>query len=287
MDNLSSELVNEIPVKDQNEGWQKQMRELEEIDEWLKILNERILEVDQKEAFNRYIVKFAGLQSIHIYRMMNNLGWEAHNLKLFYDLLIKTPFVVVLDLISIMESFTEHKLLNTFLNVFCLFEASKITESVTKTIRSDIHLLIQVARHLSDSEIENMGEIINNLSVQELIDMLKKCNEPFAKLCRLCRTKKLKSLETRLIHNQIPDYIPKMTSTISLYDQAEVWQADDEQGFTFDSYEGKIYYYYEVVDLVQICDNCLQDTHKAVTNFGRYYIKRYNIKMNTFSYYIN
>ena len=146
----------------------------------------------------------------------------------------------------------------------------KIIEMITQTTKSDVHLLIQIARHISDFEIENMTGIINNLTVQELVDMSKKCNEPFAKHCRLCRTKKLRSLETRLIHNQVPENIPKITSALSLYDKAEIWQADDEQGFTFDAYEGKIYYFHEVVDLVQICDKCLQDAHNAATNYGRF-----------------
>src|SRR5256885_1231584 len=77
-------------------------------------------------------------------------------------------------------------------------------EVVDRTSLEDVHLLMQVARHLPRSELEVMHDCIEFVSVTDVISMLKRCNEPFAKDCELCRQKRLHDLDFRKVNKQIP-----------------------------------------------------------------------------------
>lgn len=56
---------------------------------------------------------------------------------------------------------------------------------------------------------------------------------------------------------------------MAIYDKADIWTAGSENHFTFHYEEGIIRWFHEVVDLIQICDSCLADVHKALTSCAR------------------
>lgn len=53
------------------------------------------------------------------------------------------------------------------------------------------------------------------------------------------------------------------------YDKSENWRADDAKDFTFHPEEGEVRWFHETVDLIQICDKCLMDVHRALSNSAK------------------
>lgn len=94
-----------------------------------------------------------------------------------------------------------------------------------------------------------------------------------AKHCRLCRVRRMNELETRLLNEgtskpgeQIPKAMLRVSGCLPIYSKAQVWSAQDEKMFRFDVEKGKIYFRKELVDLVRICEKCLQDVHECAAN---------------------
>ena len=89
-------------------------------------------------------------------------------------------------------------------------------------------------------------------------------------MTRLCRNRKLYALHLRLEHNQVPAGRLPLVGSMGLYDKAEIWTVDDEKGFRFDIDNGIVYWEREIVDLVRICDTCLQDLFAAASCCTRF-----------------
>ena len=68
---------------------------------------------------------------------------------------------------------------------------------------------------------------------------------------------------------QVPPSLIPMPGTLPLYHHPDVWQGEDEKGFTFDVEKGEIFFQKNVVDLVRICPTCLVDVLEAATSDGR------------------
>ena len=129
---------------------------------------------------------------------------------------------------------------------------------------------MELGFYLNQHELSLMFELITKLSVQQLNDIIHHVDEPFAKHCRLCKSKRLYALETRLYNGQIDDVHATMPGTLSLYEKADVWKADnDEKFFTFNYDACVIMWRKEIVDLMAICDNCLNEVHCASSEVAR------------------
>ena len=64
--------------------------------------------------------------------------------------------------------------------------------------------LVELRKHLNASDRHVMVDhVIHQLSVQDLLDALDLCSEPFAHKCRLCRVRRLDALEFRMLHDQV------------------------------------------------------------------------------------
>ena len=70
--------------------------------------------------------------------------------------------------------------------------------------------LVELRKHLNGGDRHVMVDhVIHQLSVQDLLDALALCSEPFAHQCRLCRVRRLDALEFRMLHDQVrPIHIP-------------------------------------------------------------------------------
>ena len=101
--------------------------------------------------------------------------------------------------------------------------------------------------------------------------MLQLCDEPANKQCRLCRTKRVIALEFKMQHDMHPpDELP-MTGTLVLHDvMQDQWTADDDMGYVFDTKSGSVYWHKQLVDIVRICDNCLEELHRATASECRF-----------------
>ena len=147
-------------------------------------------------------------------------------------------------------------------------------ELIQHTSLADAHTIVQLCRHLPPSELEAFCDVVDRLSLRELLDMLQLCDEPFAKHCRLCRTQRLQRLEQRMLQGQVPEGLMQVPGTMPLYEAAtqNQWRACDELGFSVDPQSGHIYWNNvrsQPVDLVRICDDCLLDVFKAIANQRR------------------
>jgi hypothetical protein len=172
----------------------------------------------------------------------------------------------------------------------------QLTEFLSQTPVEIVTKLMEIAFYISESDVKNMIHLILDLSVQEFNLLIDLCNEPFAKHCRLCRSKKSYQLEYRLLHEQISDVrtSPSLLShlclslslslclslslqahctlpgILPLYEKAEIWQADNDSKFyTFNYERGVILWRRDVVDLIKICDKCLIEIHAASSEVAR------------------
>lgn len=263
------------PPLTEEEKWEQEMHSLEELDRWQQVMEER-LPVELREGFHTYLTQFSGLVRIPIYSMIEHLEYRSDRLQEFYSLLMKLPRDMMGALLSFMEGFVPFKLVVLLLNIFFRLQDSQILELLFRIPGDDAHYLMQVLRHSKPDQIEIFIELLGRLDFEKIIQVIKLCNEPTAKDCRLCRTRRLHSLEQRMIHNQVPPGIMKVPGTMPLYMGSskatlttDGWTADDEKGFTFNE-QLEILWYKQPVDLLRICDKCLLDVHQAVSNRGRF-----------------
>lgn len=241
----------------------------EEIEKWDELAQEKIPE-DQKPKFFQFTGKLSGFKRMPIYKAMADLEWEHQKLEGLYSLMSKIKIESLPDLMTLLNSFLPFGLFELCLTILVGLEEIKVKEVLFETTREIWTEIIQVARHLTARDVENIIDLINVRSVKDLLDMLHKCNEPFAGKCRQCRVKRMRELETRMLHDQHPPDLMKLPGNIPLYDNHQRWTACDEKGYTFDIYEGKIFYNRATVDIVHICDVCLLDVKEAITNHGRF-----------------
>jgi hypothetical protein len=192
-----------------DEEWVKQMRLLEDLDRLEKKSHQMILSEELLQNISRLLSKFAGLKRIPLYRIMEVIQWDNTIVNEFYLLLSKTPIELVPQQIERIECLIPLNLHTLFINVFHTLCPPKLVELLSSVTMESFMFLIQVTRHISKSEQTQMSGIINALSIRELLSALNSCNEPFASKCRLCKAKRLKALELRLINNQVPDHIMK------------------------------------------------------------------------------
>lgn len=152
-----------------------------------------------------------------------------------------------------------------------------IDELFRLTTDENLSKVVELARFLPPLELDLMVRFVYELSIVEVLDILEECDEPWVNACRLCRLRRISNLELRMRHDQIPNKMIRVTGALPIYDKAEVWTADDEKSFTFDSESGDVYWQNSLVDLMRICEKCLVDCHGAVTSDGRF-DQLYNIQ---------
>ncbi len=145
-----------------------------------------------------------------------------------------------------------------------------IKELLIEMTAEEFDECVELARFLSPVELTAMYQYVDELSIREVLGSMIVVQDPFVKACRLCRLRRIDALETRLVHDQVPPKMIRVTGALAIYDKAETWAAMDEKGFTFDAEHGKILWRNNVVDLMRICDKCLQDAHGACTSDGRF-----------------
>lgn len=73
-----------------------------------------------------------------------------------------------------------------------------------------------------------------------------------------------------MLQDNVPKNMPPIPGIIPLINRAEVFNADDEQGFTFDIDNCVIYWMKNPVDMMRICDPCLIDVHRAACTDTRF-----------------
>jgi hypothetical protein len=139
---------------------------------------------------------------IIIYKILDSLAWSKDACSLFHDALSLTKLEQIDNFFKIITSFNT-LLIKIFLSIYTKLTVTVISEVHTISLEQ-IHKLIDIVKYLNKDEINMMINIIVNLSLSELLAILDVCNEPMAKHCRLCRTKKLYNLEFRMLQDDPP-----------------------------------------------------------------------------------
>ena len=124
-------------------------------------------------------------------------------------------------------------------------------------------------------ELAMMIRLINYLGFDEVLKILDQCEEPAAKMCRLCKTKRLQALEFKMINNQnTPGFsdvdLHKPFLQKDICGKPDIWQQQDEKEFTFDTKKRKVYWRKQLVDINRICTECISDVYGALTNNARF-----------------
>lgn len=249
------------------EDWQRQLAFLQEAEELEKAIE--IIPTALKTPFKELIDQFQVTRKILIYRVLNYLNYEEKWLQKLYSVMTRLSIDDNNTTIDLLVDFYEVNLVTLMLTVLDSIDTLKVREIIDIIPKDDIHHLMQVARHISPKELEIMISLINELCTTEVIKMVKHCDEPFAKHCRLCRQRRENAIQQRMVHNQFPEGMVRVAGALPIYDRSELWRADDERNFSFDGATGVVKYFHYEVDLVRICDNCLSDVNHAMTNFGR------------------
>jgi hypothetical protein len=135
------------------------------------------------------------------------------------------------------------------------------------------YFLMNVVRHLPAFEYNTFLQLIGKLSITEALTSLHGLDAhfPSSRQCQLCKNKRLSRLEFRMRHDQVPTNKLPITGCLSQWEQHTTqWSADDEQMFSFDVATKQIIWdKHYPVQLVEICDKCLMDVHRSLTNRDR------------------
>lgn len=260
-----------IPLTEEEE-WDLQMKKLEEIDQWTRSAEENI-PLSLKDSLLGLLKKFPGLQRMPAYHLMSHYEWNEEKLSVLSDVLNKIPQDKILITIDFLLSLVEFNLHNLGLKIFKTLRSEFIIEWTSVISLEDAHYLIQVARHLPVVELDLMIFTIHELNIQEMIKMMKHIIEhPESRKCELCRQRRAYTLEYRIRTNQIPaKHLPTLGIVDYLAKDEQIWSTDDEKLFSFDTTKGQIFWNKNfVVNLVEICNKCLQEAHGAISNQGKF-----------------
>lgn len=175
------------------------------------------------------------------------------------------------SLVKLMFTFNRSMLM-LFIDIMVRLGAEYLQEIVTTFTLEETHRLLDVIRFITPYEVDVMIFLVFQTTLRKVLEMLNKIDEPMAKHCKLCKTKRLFDLQFRMNQGQVPKGMIPVVGTLGMYDVADVWTADDSQGFKFNEQLGLVFYRGEKVDLVTICWKCLDD---GITQYD--FIDKYTI----------
>jgi hypothetical protein len=259
----------------EEEEWDLQVKQLEEVDKWSKLAEENIPS-ELKSTLSSLIKTFPGLQRLPAFHLMFSYEWNYEKLSCLNDILHQIPndkVLITIDfLLSLVPIIEELKLHYLGLKIFSKLRSEYIIEWTSVLSLEEGHFLIQIARHLPEVELDLMIYNIHELTITEMVAMIKRIiTSSEAKKCELCRQKRLFSLEYRMRTNQLPSQHLPTPGIIPHLETHQMWSADDEKQFSFDTTVGQVYWNERYpVNLIEICDKCLLDVHQSITNKGRF-----------------
>lgn len=275
--------------------WERQQKELQENDRWEKSVD--MIPTSLQDQFKAFFAPYGVILKVSVLKLLSKLDWKQIECEKIYNMLIIAPSENIKEFVELLTHFSGSKqVLNAAAELFSHLNKEEIQELLIRMPRQDVLYLMDICRFLSIELIEDLAELIHHFTTTEVLKRIHYINEPMAKFCRVCRLRRSKDLEVRLMNNQIPALplygLLPMTGTLSLYHKERMWDAvdergmkvpkprmwaaDDEKGFTVDAERGVVMFNRSVVDLTRICEKCLIDAHQAVTSDTRF-IDLYNI----------
>lgn len=205
---------------------------------------------------------------IKLYKVLDSLDWTYDFCRIVLNVMGHVrKYLEIFVNYSINLSVSRRPL---FFYVCKTLEEPQISQLLTQVKYDVVENFMELAFYIDSKELQLMFELMSKLSVQELDAIIHRVDEPMAKHCNLCKSKRLYSLESRLFNGQMNDVHAQMPGTLALYQKADVWKADnDEKFFTFNYEAGVILWRKQIVDLMKICDACLNEVHRASSEVAR------------------
>lgn len=236
----------------EEDSWDVDQRNFEMVERLEKAAKERLPDA-LKVPFIEYARQYSGLVRLPIFKMFEVFQWDSFKLVKFYTVLTKLPKDLMPVTLELLESFIPYSLSALVLELFHQLRDFQVVALVVQTSREDCHRLVQVLRHQPDAEIRICCELIERLSCREVLQMLQACGGPRAKACRLCKSKRMHSLEQHMLAGQVPAGLIKVVGTLPLFEtKFESWSACDERGYTFNHLTAEILWHKTPVDILQV-----------------------------------
>jgi hypothetical protein len=260
MAELERRFAQEMVEMDLNEKWEKSIVNIPE---------------QYRGAFKIVIEKYSVFIKIKMYKLLDLLKWtEEASAKLLHILHVARDLQVGNAKIDWwfdkMAGYTAEGNLAFVFSFLTTIDDKVLQEIFLSLSDEDLDKCIELARFLDPVELGLMHQYIFELTIVDVLRAMDEAHDPFAKACRLCRTRKLYALELRLVHDQVPPKMIRVTGALPLYDKAEKWAAADENLFTLDPEKGQVMWCKQRVDMTRICDQCLADCFAACTSDGRF-----------------
>jgi len=232
---------------------------------------------DLKSQFQEILKVQAISRRIFTYKLLDSVQWGEQVCWDALNVLSRTPPDRFNDMADILASFRP-EIMTLFLQLWAAMHYDCIDEVLNHLPLHELHRMMEILRHQDNNPekregigmLDRIANYMQELSAQECLAILDHCNEPFAKNCRLCQKRRTYELQFRMNQQQIPDGTPQVPFLLADYHQPEVWQANDESGFTFDMDSGIVLWRGMIVDTLRICDKCINDVHKATVSDTRF-----------------
>ena len=260
MEAMEAKFAQEMIEMELNEKWEKSLTNIPE---------------EFQEAYQDILSLYSVFLKIKIYKLLDLLGWTVDSSrKLLHILTVSRNLHVPNSRMDWwfdkIKTYTDEGHLKFIFAFFTTINDKVLEEVLCQLSDQDLDKCIELARFLDPVELNLMYQYIYELRIVDVLQAMEDALDPFAKACRLCRTRRLYALELRLVHDQVPKGMIRVTGTLPLYDKSETWQAADEQCFSLDAERGQVMWMKQIVDLTRICDKCLADTFAACSSDGRY-----------------
>ena len=152
---------------------------------------------------------------ISLYKFLYSFEWEEKLSKDTLYCLIKTPASMQEGLIVFLISLSPKKV-PIFLSFYLKLNEILIHEVLTYLSGTEILYFLETIRFLEENEKSAMHQIMEELSFSELLNIIKRCSEPMAKACRLCKTKRLYELEFKMLQNNLPENMVRESLNIAI-----------------------------------------------------------------------
>ena len=146
---------------------------------------------------------FSNNTRIQLYKLLESLNWNESNTRDMYEVLFKTPLKNQVGIISFLSTLIPSRL-PVFLRFYKRLNERLMLELLQRP-ESDVVKIIEIARFLDEIDINSMHDVMEKLSIEEVLNILDHCNEPMAKHCRLCRSRRMYALEFRMLQDDLPE----------------------------------------------------------------------------------
>lgn len=256
--------------------FQQEMLENEMNEKWQASINN--IPECVREDFRQIMKAYSVFTKIKLYKLLDEFNWSVKDSSILLHILTvakkaNTTVERVDWWFDKMKQYQESGYINFAFHEFMGVAADSVLEEVFNDVDDDyLDRCMELARFLDPTESRLMQQYLSELSIREVMDSYDACDDQFIKACRLCRTRRIVKLENRIVQDQVPPKMIRVTGALPIYDKTEMWAADDEKGFFFDAAVGEVYFLNKrnKVDLVKICDTCLSDVFGCITSDGRF-----------------